>query len=273
MTEVGALRLMCVTAHPDDESLGFGGTLARYASEGVDVSLVVGTRGERGRFGDGSEPHPGPERLGEIREAELREAATILGVREVRFLDYLDAELDRADPVEAADRIAAHVRELRPQVVVTFDPFGAYGHPDHIAISQFAAAGVLRAAAPIGGGGAPRHAPHLVDKLYYSSWTDRVWDHYQRVFKVLQMTVSDVVRSSVSWPEWSVTTTTDAYDHWETVWAAVQCHTSQIAQYGVLTELSAEDHRGLWGPQEYYRVFSLVNGGRQKEHDLFEGLR
>nr|NIY11953.1 hypothetical protein [Gemmatimonadota bacterium] len=136
MTGTRGLRLMCVTAHPDDESLGFGGTLARYAAEGVETSLVVGTRGERGRFGDGSEPHPGPERLGEIREQELRAAAAVLGVRHVRFLGYRDSELDQADAVEAAGRIASHIRELRPQVVVTFDPFGAYGHPDHIAISQ-----------------------------------------------------------------------------------------------------------------------------------------
>lgn len=263
---------MCVSAHPDDESLGFGGTLARYAAEGVEVSLVVGTRGERGRFGDGSDPHPGPARLGEIREREVRAAAEILGIRHLRFLDYLDAELDRANPVEAAERVATCIRELRPHVVLTFDPFGGYGHPDHIAISQFAVAGAIRAASqdalPECGDEA-----HQVQKLYYMTWTDRVWGHYQDVFKVLQMTVNDVVRSSVSWPEWSVTTTADAHDHWETVWAAVQCHHSQMAQYGVLAGLTPEDHRALWGAQEFYRVFSLVNGGREPERDLFEGLR
>jgi LmbE family N-acetylglucosaminyl deacetylase len=271
MTSTGDLRLMCVTAHPDDESLGFGGTIARYAAEGAQVSLVVATRGERGRFGDGSSPHPGPGKLGEIREGEVRAAAEVLGVRDVTFLDYLDAELDRADPVEAARRVAAAIRRLRPHVVVTFDPFGAYGHPDHIAISQYTLAGVVRAATesnPEDG-----FEPYQVQKLYYLAWTDRVWAHYQKVFKVLQMTVGDVVRGSVSWPEWSVSATTDAHDHWQTVWAAVQCHGSQIAQYGRLSGLTPDDHRGLWGPQEFYRVFSLVNGGRQRENDLFEGLR
>lgn len=266
------LRLMCVTAHPDDESLGFGGTLARYAAEGVEVSVVVGTRGERGRFGDGSEPHPGPDTLGEIRESELRSAAAVLGVRHVRFLDYLDAELDRADAAEISARIAACVRELAPHVVITFDPFGSYGHPDHIAISQFAMSGIVRAASP-----APLadsdHEPHQVQKLYYMAWTDRVWTHYQEAFKAMEMTVGDVVRSSVSWPEWSVTSTTDAHDHWETVWKAVQCHGTQMDQYGALKRLTTKDHKALWGPQEYYRVFSLVNGGRERERDLFEGLR
>jgi LmbE family N-acetylglucosaminyl deacetylase len=272
MSQAGALRLMCISAHPDDESLGFGGTLARYAAEGVEVSLVVGTRGERGRYGDGSEPHPGPGKLGEIREGEVRAAAEVLGVRHLRFLGYQDAELDRADPVEASERIADCIRELRPDVVLTFDPFGGYGHPDHIAISQFAAAGIVRAASasPVNGSD---HEPHQVQKLYYMSWTDRVWEHYQKVFKVLQVTVGDVVRSSLSWPGWSVTATTDAHDHWETVWSAVQCHQTQMAQYGALTALTPEDHRRLWGPQEFYRVFSLVNGGRERETDIFEGIR
>lgn len=260
---------MAVTAHPDDESLGFGGTLARYAAEGVDVSLVVGTRGERGRYGDGSEPHPGEEALGRVREGETRAAAEVLGVRHVRFLDYLDRDLDRAPPAEGAAAIAAHIRELRPQVLVTFDPFGGYGHPDHIAIAQLATAAVVVAASP----GEGDVSPHQVSKLYYVAWTDRVWAHYQKVFKVLSSKVDGVERFSVSWPEWSVTSTADAHDQWETVWKAVRCHRSQIGQYGPLEDLTPEDHRMLWGPQEYYRVFSLVNGGRKRERDLFEGLR
>src|SRR6185369_14573015 len=140
-----ALRLMCVLAHPDDESLGTGGILAKYASEGVATYVVTATRGERGRFDD-TGVSPGPAIVGRAREAELRAAAAALGVREVAFLDYLDAQLDRADPNEAVEKIAAHIRRVRPHVVVTFDPFGAYGHPDHIAISQFTTAAIVRAA-------------------------------------------------------------------------------------------------------------------------------
>ncbi|MGD8730094.1 MAG: PIG-L family deacetylase [Gemmatimonadota bacterium] len=272
MTDPASLRLMCVTAHPDDESLGFGGTLARYAAEGVEVSVVSATRGEGGRYGDGSEPHPGPEELGRIREAELRAACDTLGVRHLRFLDYLDGEVDQADPDEATGRIAAHIRELRPHVVLTFDPYGAYGHPDHIAISQLALGGIVQAAAP-GAVAGPDREPHQVRKLYYVAWTERVWEHYIDTFKVLKSTVDGDVRMSVAWPDWSVTTTTDAHDHWETVWKAVQCHRTQMAQYGPLTELTPEDHRALWGPQEFYRVFSLVNGGRTRERDVFEGIR
>jgi len=266
------LRLMCVTAHPDDESLGFGGTLACASAEGVEVSLVVATRGERGRHGDGSEPHPGLEELGRIREAELRAACDVLGVRHLRFLDYMDGDVASVDPDAASARVALLVRELRPQVVLTFDPFGAYGHPDHIAISQLTLAALVRAMSAEALVG-DEQGPHRVLKFYYMVNSERRWSMYQRAFKTMQMTVDGGVRASVGWPAWSVTTTVDAYDHWEVVWRAVQCHRTQMAQYGALTRLTPEDHRAIWGTQEYYRALSLVNGGRTPEKDLFEGIR
>ena len=100
------LSLMCVLAHPDDESLGTGGILARYAAEGVDTYLVTATRGERGWFGP-EEDYPGPELLGRQRAAELRAAAKVLGLSEVVFLDYLDGQLDQANPAEAMSAICA----------------------------------------------------------------------------------------------------------------------------------------------------------------------
>src|SRR3954467_983744 len=97
-------RLMAVLAHPDDESLGMGGALARYASEGVEITLVTATRGDAGRYQGirpGQPGHPGSEALGVLREAELRAAADVLGIREVSLLGYGDGQLDRADPHEA----------------------------------------------------------------------------------------------------------------------------------------------------------------------------
>ena len=137
------LSLMAVLAHPDDESLGIGGTLAKYAAEGVETSVVTATRGQSGRYrGQRSGPeHPGPEGLGRIREQELRAAAATLGVRHLTVLDYHDAALDRADPRRIVAEIAGRIRHLKPQVIITFPPDGAYGHPYHIAISQFAHAG------------------------------------------------------------------------------------------------------------------------------------
>src|SRR5215471_6453436 len=83
------LRLMCVLAHPDDESLGNGGILAKYAAEGIETYLVTATRGERGWFGD-ERDYPGSEALGKRRQAELLAAASVLGIRQVEFLDYID---------------------------------------------------------------------------------------------------------------------------------------------------------------------------------------
>ena len=116
-------RLMCVLAHPDDKSLGLGFTLAKYAAEGVEVSLVTATRGERGWSGK-EEENPGLAELGRIRENELRCAAAKLGLHEVVFLDYIDGEVDQADPREAAEKIAAQIRRIRPQVVIAFDLLG-----------------------------------------------------------------------------------------------------------------------------------------------------
>ena len=159
----GERRLLCVLAHPDDEALGLGGALAKYAAEGAAITLVVATRGERGWTGEPG-ADPGPRALGELREAELRDAAHLLGVRELAFLGHLDGELDRVGHETVIAQIVAHVRRARPQVVVTFGPDGAYGHPDHIAISQLTTAAVV-CAADARYDRCEETAPHTVAKL------------------------------------------------------------------------------------------------------------
>ncbi|MGH6636006.1 MAG: PIG-L deacetylase family protein [Gammaproteobacteria bacterium] len=136
---VEQLKLMCVLAHPDDESLGTGGTLAKYAAEGIETYLVTATRGERGWTGN-EQDNPGLEALGKTREAELLAAARVLGLREVKFLDYVDGDLDQSDSLQIVARIVGHLRRVKPQVVITFGPDGVTGHPDHIAVSQFTTA-------------------------------------------------------------------------------------------------------------------------------------
>lgn len=270
------LRLMAVLAHPDDESLGTGGILAKYSAEGVGTSLVTATRGQSGRFlhhRSGPE-HPGPEKLGIIREAELRCAAQVLGVEDVNVLDYVDGALDRVDPREAITQVAAHIRRARPQVVVTFPSDGAYGHPDHVAISQITTAAILAAAdASFHDGLAAEHAPHAISKLYFIAVPRVEWEIYQGVFKKLVSLVDGVEREAVPWQDWAITTIVDTAAHWQRVWKAVECHQSQMASYAGLKELTPETHETLWGRQHFYRALSLVNGGRKRESDLFEGLR
>jgi LmbE family N-acetylglucosaminyl deacetylase len=263
-------RLLCVLAHPDDESLGTGGILARYAANGVATSILIATRGERGWPGN-PDTYPGPQALGCLREAELRAAAAALGVRTVGLLDYPDGELDRVDPAEAIERIADQIRRIRPQVVVTFAPDGATGHPDHIAISQYTTAATV-AAADGSRALAVDPPPHRVAKLYYLVYSRVQAETYQSVFGDTSMTVEGERRSVTPWPDWAITTRIDATAHWRRVWAAVSCHQTQIPDTSSLARLPAETHRALWGRQEFYRAFSLVNGGRTVEDDLFAGL-
>jgi LmbE family N-acetylglucosaminyl deacetylase len=265
------LKLMAVLAHPDDESLGNGGMLAKYAAEGIGIHLVVATRGERGWPGKESE-YPGLETLGKLREAEVCRAAEVLGLLGVYFLDYLDGDLDAAHPAEAIAKIVGHLRRIRPDVVVTFGPFGGYGHPDHIAISQFTTAAIVEAANP-DSLYYPDLAPHSVSKLYYMAETAEVFGIYQSVFGDLVMHIDNVRRSLGTWPAWSVTTRIDTSCYWQTVARAISCHRTQAPAYHVLESLPREQRETLWGTQSYYRAFSRVNGGRQLEEDLFEGLR
>jgi LmbE family N-acetylglucosaminyl deacetylase len=273
-----APRLMAVLAHPDDESLGVGGTLAKYASEGVDVFLVTATRGDAGRYRGyrpSDDQHPGPVALAAIREGELRAAASVLGICEVSVLDYGDQLLDRANPREAVADIAGHLRRVRPDVVVTFGPDGAYGHPDHVAISQFTTAATVAAAdSGFAVEGVDAAAPpHPVSKLYYIAWPETAWGAYEAAFKKLTSTVDGVERQATAWPEWAITTVIDTRHFSSTVSRAISCHESQVSAYQRLKELSPDHHEALWGRQSYYRVFSTVNGGRARETDLFEGIR
>jgi LmbE family N-acetylglucosaminyl deacetylase len=151
--------LLVVHAHPDDECLGTGGTLARYSAEGVKTVLVTATRGEEGEIHDPNltEDEARP-RLGEIRTEELRRAVAHLGVTTLEFLGYRDSGMmgtpanehpdnfHNANFDEAVGRLVAIVRRHRPQVMITYNEDGGYGHPDHlqshkVAVAAYEAAG------------------------------------------------------------------------------------------------------------------------------------
>jgi LmbE family N-acetylglucosaminyl deacetylase len=112
-----------------------------------------------------------------------------------------------------------------------------------------------------------------VSKLYYLAWSERTWASYQAAFKKLVVTVDGVERQATPWPDWALTTVVDTRRWGPTVWRAVSCHRSQVGAYRALETLTPAQHEALWGSQSFYRAYSLVNGGRQRESDLFEGLR
>lgn len=199
-------------------------------------------------------------------------AAEALGLTGVFLLDYLDGELDQVDPKEIIAIIATRIRKIRPHVVVTFDPFGVYGHPDHIAISQFVSAAVV-AAADSNHNNSLKGKPHALSKLYYIAETRRSLKTYLEAFGELIMEVDGVTRREIAWPDWSISTCIDTSNYQDKIWEAVYCHRSQLPGYQALIELPDELRSKLFDKFSFYRVFSLVNGGRQLESDLFCGLR
>jgi len=265
----GNLKLLAVFPHPDDETLGLGSTIARYSQEGVETYLVCATRGERGWF-DSEGPDPGFKEVARIREAELRCAADHLDLREVRFLDYIDGDVDQAEPREIITKIAAEIRRIRPQVLVTFPPDGSYGHPDHIALSQFTNAALVCASDSSFAGNEP---PHRVSKFYYMVDSLDVVDVANEAFGGISIDIDGVKRHHVGWPDWEITTRLDNIQYLDKVRDAILCHKSQLPGYGPIANWSLAEMATIFGIGNFYRVYSLVNGGRFVETDLFEGLR
>jgi N-acetyl-1-D-myo-inositol-2-amino-2-deoxy-alpha-D-glucopyranoside deacetylase len=296
-TPAAARRLLLVHAHPDDETTGTGAAMARYAAEGAHVTLVTCTLGEEGEVLVPELAHLGPaegDQLGGYRYFELSQAMRELGVTDFRLLggpgrwrDSGMMELPsndaprafwRADLAEATRELVAIVREVRPQVLVTYDENGGYGHPDHIQAHRVAMA-ALDAAAD------PAYAPETgaawaVPKVY---WTAIPRSAIQRGIDLMMdagesglfggVTSADDLPFVVSDEE--VTTTIDARKQLPAKIAAMRAHASQIAAGGpffALMEQLGEDAFGL----EYYRLVRGETGDRDgadgRESDLFAGL-
>jgi LmbE family N-acetylglucosaminyl deacetylase len=266
-----SFRLLCVLAHPDDETFATGGLLARYAAEGVGTYLLTATRGERGWQGS-LEANPGPAALGATREQELHAAARTLGLRGLRLLHYPDGDLAFADHDEVAGQIAQYIRQVQPHVVVTFGPYGLTGHPDHIAICQRTTAAILRAA-DCADVRLEAWDPHRVTRLYYLVDSRERLNAFEAVFGDTAMTVEGVRRTVPGWPDWAITTRIETAALAEQVWAAVACHRSQVPNLDELNNLPEARRRELWRVVELYCVCSLTPIGPEGKDDLFAGLR
>ena len=265
------LKLLAVFPHPDDESLGLGGTLAKYSAEGVETYLVCATRGERGWNGP-EDRNPGLAALGRIREGELKCAADTLGLKEVTFLNYIDGDVDQAMPKQIIADITTQIRRIQPQVVVTFSLDGSYGHPDHIALAQFTSAALVCAAAD-SYQDPQKQAVHQVAKHYYTVDTKAMVEELKQGIGGISMEIDGVERSHIGWADWAISARIDVSQYFDTVWQAILCHQSQLPGYGPLINLPREALTKFIGEGTFLRAFSMVNGGRGVEHDLFEGLR
>lgn len=160
-------KLLTIFAHPDDETFATGGTITKCVRHGVEVYSVVATKGESGlRAGYENDPRPTPV----IREEELKRAADILGIREVRFLGFIDGTLVSSDLKHLKDKVRREVEDIKPQVILTFEPGGVSAHPDHQTVSKLVTELVKERAG---------HWPFF-KRLYYVgmpvSTTDRIKD-------------------------------------------------------------------------------------------------
>lgn len=285
------LTLMLIHAHPDDECLSTGGVLARYASEGINTVLIIATGGEEGEIvvPDLDTPE-NKARLREIRDGELACSVAQLQVDELIRLGYRDSGMEgtdanqnpasfhMADQEQATARIVALVRQHRPQVLVSYDERGGYGHPDHIAchlatVAAFEAAG--------DGSRFPEAGePWQPQKLYYTSFPRtkvyRAWQIMQQqgLPTPLDDPEFDVSRFTVE--DERVTTHVPIHRFLPQKQAAIDCHKTQIRSDSPFLTMPEELSTDLFGVEYFIRVASRVElppFDAALEDDLFAGLR
>lgn len=284
-------RLLLSFAHPDDESFGIGGTIAHYTAMGVDVSLICATNGD---VGTADEAHLEQyASMTELRLAEMRCAAETLGFSDVYLFGYRDSGMAGSpdndhpdclwaqDTHEVARRITEIIRKERPHVVVTFDPFGGYGHPDHIKMHEatteaFHAAGDADAFPEQIAAGLEPYQPQ---KLYYSTFDRRFAKALVAVMPLLGHDPERMGRNQdinfreIASHAYPIHARIDTRAVEAQAEAARQCHSSQLggfARSGLLDRLW-----GLFrasGVDTFMRAYPPVNGSRVRETDLFEGV-
>jgi LmbE family N-acetylglucosaminyl deacetylase len=216
--------LLAVFAHPDDETFRCGGTLALLAQRGVRVQVLTATRGQAGSCGN--PPLCVSVELPAVRENELRCACAALGIQPPILLDYQDGHLSKADPERIVSEILAVVREVRPQMILTYGPDGVSGHPDHIAIGRFASEAFRRTLDVI--------ALHTIAVPH-------------SLAKTLGMTQIHSV------PDHSISLTVDVSTVWNAKMSAIRCHRTQLGESPILRASPEKQHLFL-GTEHFQRV-------------------
>jgi N-acetyl-1-D-myo-inositol-2-amino-2-deoxy-alpha-D-glucopyranoside deacetylase len=266
--------LLAIYAHPDDEAFGTGGTIARYACEGVKTYLVCATRGEVGEISDPSLATP--ETLGQVREGELRCAAETMGISELIFLDYRDSGMagteENRDPRafinapadEVIARLVAIIRRLRPQVVTTFEPNGGYGHPDHIAIHHHSVAAFHAAAdahyKPDLG------APWQASRLFYTAIPRSFFVEMRRQLEALGEDTSDFDSfddPARGWPDDQVHVHLDVASTVDSKWEALNCHRTQFGPGNLFRRLPDAQVKSLMSVEHFALAWPEPQPGLQ----------
>jgi LmbE family N-acetylglucosaminyl deacetylase len=254
-------------AHPDDEAIATGGTMAKAAAAGHRVVLVTATKGEHGEVAEGF-LEPG-EALWERRVLETKAAADILGVARNEFLGYIDSGMVdtpenaapesfwQADVDEAGERLAEILRDEKADVLVIYDPNGNYGHPDHIQVHR-----VGNRAAELAD--TPKVYEVTFDRDYFTELMKRAAE------MGMEMPGEEVPEPpEIGMPGHLITTTVDVHDQLETKRRAMAAHASQIGETSFFLSMPREAFDAAWG-QEWYILHGAAPG--TKEDDLFAGL-
>ncbi|MEU1626190.1 N-acetyl-1-D-myo-inositol-2-amino-2-deoxy-alpha-D-glucopyranoside deacetylase [Streptomyces sp. NPDC020096] len=286
-----ARRLLLVHAHPDDESINNGATMAKYAAEGAHVTLVTCTLGEEGEVIPPELAHLVADRdntLGEHRIGELAAAMRELGVTDQRFLGgpglYRDsgmmgaAQNERpgcfwqADVEEAAGHLVAVIREVRPQVMVAYDPNGGYGHPDHIQAHRVAMLAADLAAEP--GYRPDLGEPHAIAKVYWNCVPRSVVEEgFARLRAAGRQLPFEGIASADDVPgvvdDAEATVAIDGSAYAERKAAAMRAHVTQIAVDGPFFALSNDLGQPVFAVEYYRMVRGQQPAGRAD--DLFAG--
>jgi N-acetyl-1-D-myo-inositol-2-amino-2-deoxy-alpha-D-glucopyranoside deacetylase len=262
--------LLLVHAHPDDEAISTGGAMLKAKADGHRVVLVTATRGEVGEIHNMDEESTRP-RLGEVRTAELENAARILGVDRGEFLDYRDSGMvgtaDNENPKsfhqalldQAAGKLAAILREERPDVVVTYDSDGTYGHPDHIKSHH-----VTNAALDL-----LEKEGWRPSKLYYTAIPRSLMEKFMA--QVPEEDRRNDTIQIIGTPDELVTTRVDVSDYVDQKRKAFAAHVTQNDPNSWFSTMADQLYRMAFGT-EYYRLARGKAGSELPEPDLFAGI-
>jgi LmbE family N-acetylglucosaminyl deacetylase len=276
-------RLLVVLAHPDDESFGPGGTLALYAQRGAEVTLICATRGEVGSLP--AEMEGKVDNIAALREHELRCAVEILGLKDVIFLGYRDSGMPGssdnqhpnalyAAPVEeVAEKVEEHIRLIKPQVIITFDPVGGYHHPDHIAIQRATLLAFNNASSEISN--FENLPPHQAQKLYYHTFPRRLMKIAVRLLPLFGQDPTrfgrnnDIDLLAITKEDFPVHARINYRPVADIKEAASACHHSQ-QDPGTHSFLRIIE-RIIGNKESFMRAYPPAPDGL-REHDLFEGV-
>ncbi len=279
-------RLLVVLAHPDDEAFGCGGLMAKYASEGTHVTLVCATRGEVGEISDPSLANT--ENLGQVREMELKTACEILGVQELHILGYRDSgmagtpdnehsnALAQASRAEVVGRVVELVRRVMPQVIVTFDAHGGYGHPDHIFMHHVVQE-AFHAAGDTSGypEQLPSSPPYKPQKLYHIAFPRSMVKPFQQGMREagIQSDMTDIDTETMGIPDEEISTVLDVSEFAEKKERAILSHRSQVQNDEFFPWLSPDKRIHFLSQEHMVRAEPAFEVGSDAiENDLFSGI-